>query len=138
MQKEQSRQTVRCLFLLPAVGECSSEHGRPGQLPEHILAPEGAVPGQLCQLHPPPHTWPFPTQRWYLQKAILLFHSPRIILSSEDVCPKCYQWLSLTLSLGCVSSGQGHDLLFVKSAGTEQHKQHQLLTVPEFKNFLLG
>lgn len=68
MQKEQSRQTDGCLFLLPAARECSSEDGRPGQLPEHILAPARALPGQLCQLRPPPHTWPFPTERWYLKK----------------------------------------------------------------------
>lgn len=39
---------------------------------------------------------------------------------------------------GCVSSGQGENLLFVRSAGTEQYKQHQLLTVTAFKNFLSG
>lgn len=42
------------------------------------------------------------------------------------------------LESDCVPSGQGDNLLFVKSAGMEQHKQHQLLTVTAFKNFLSG
>lgn len=79
MQKEQSRQTVRGLFLLPAVGECSSEDGRPGQLPEHILAPAWALPGQLCQLCPPLTPGSF-QQRWYLQKIKLLFHIQSIYI----------------------------------------------------------